>query len=197
MSNKRRLFVDFDLTLVDSIKAYADTYNIMFKDHPDFTPADPKMITEYDFSCICPLLTNKEDKKAMWNNPVFFDVLQFIDNDTLPVLKRLHEKYELIICTIGTPSNLALKALWLKDNLPFIDNYILINNGNCEMSKSIVNMRGAIQIDDIPSNLEGNSEIKILFGKEYPWNRGWYGERCLNWKSVEKRLLFAEKDRME
>lgn len=187
--SKRKLFIDYDLTIVDSIAAFAKTYNSYYGHHDRFIPADPDKITSYDFKCICPLIENNDMKMAMWESELFFEFVDFIDSDTLPVLEKLNDAYELIICSIGTPKNIALKSFWLERHLPFINNYILINNGNCEMNKSIVNMHGAIQIDDIPSNLEGNSELKILFGKEFPWNRGWYGKRCENWKEVEMMLL--------
>ncbi len=187
---KRRLFLDYDLTIVDSITAFAKTYNELYKHHEDFVPADPNKITSYDFRCICPLLDN-EAKTTIWEHQTFFNFVDFMDDNTLSVLEKLSKKYELVICSIGVPKNISLKALWIEKHLPFIENYVLINNGNgCTMNKSIVNMKGGIIVDDIPSNLESsNADEKILFGKEYSWNRGWYGERCSSWKELGERLL--------
>ena len=186
--SKQKLFVDFDITIVDSIKAFTDTYNILYGDHPNFVPADPNKITEYNFKCICPLIKHSED---IFKNKLFFFLLKFINENTYEVLEKLNKKYRLIVSTIGTSKNLSLKSKWLESNLPFIKDYILIKNQGCKMDKSLINMgKDSIFIDDIPSNLESsNAERKILFGKIYPWNENWQGEHCLTWKEIEQMLL--------
>lgn len=186
---KQDLFLDFDLTIVDSIDAFTKVYNWRYRNQPNFVPANPDKITSYDFSCICPLLENDSAKMSIWDDYLFFDRLELIDNFTLPVIKKLNNKYNIVICTIGTPDNLIYKIEWLQENLPFINNYILIKNSNCKMCKDMVNMAGGIQVDDIPSNLQTNAERKILFGKIYPWNKDWVGEHCLDWSELGETLL--------
>jgi 5'(3')-deoxyribonucleotidase len=188
--SKQKFFIDFDLTIVDSIKAFCDVYNAWYKYLPEFKPADPNKISSYDFKCICPLLENKEDKLAIWSSSLFFDCVEFIDENTYDVLVNLNEKYQLIVCSIGTPKNIAQKAWFLKRKLPFIKDYVLLTNKDCEMNKSVVNMEEAIFLDDIPSNLEStNAETKVLFGKIYPWNKDWQGKYCLDWEDVGERFL--------
>jgi len=188
--SKPKFFVDMDLTIVDSVKAFCQTYNIIYFEHPYFVPSDPDKLISYDFRCICPLLQTQNDKDKIWGCRAFFAYLEFIDKDTYDVLKKLNEKYQLIIVTIGTLKNLALKSEWLETNLPFIKDCILITNEGNKMDKSIVNMNGALFLDDIPSNLEStNAERKILFGKIYPWNENWQGEHCLTWKEIEQMFL--------
>lgn len=187
---KQNFFLDFDLTIADSISAFCDAYNILYKDHPEFQPADPNKITSYDFRCICPLLKTKEDKFAIWSNKILFEHMKLIDENTYDVLIGLNEKYRLIICSIGTPKNIAYKSLWLEENLPFIQDYVLLADKSCVMSKSFVNMEGSLFMDDIPSNLEStNAEVKVLFGKIYSWNKGWRCEHLFNWKEVGERFL--------
>ncbi|MFA5559535.1 MAG: hypothetical protein WDA59_08840 [Methanofastidiosum sp.] len=187
---KQSLFIDYDLTIVNSIKAFCNVYNIWYKNHPNFIPANPNAITSYDFKCICPLLQDKEEKLAIWGSKLFFDLVEFMDNDTYPILKALNEKYKVIVCSIGIPSNIAYKAQWLEFKLKFINDYILIADKNCTMNKSMVNMENAIFLDDIVSNLESsNASKKVLFGKIYPWNKKWDGEKCLNWKEVGEKFL--------
>jgi len=58
------------------------------------------------------------------------------------------------------------------------------------MDKSIVDMKNAIFIDDVLSNLESsNAKYKIVFGDEYEWNITNKHGRCFNWTDVETLLL--------
>jgi len=185
--SKKQFFIDFDLTITDSIKAFTDTYSFLFSDHPEFVPANPNKITQYNFKCVCPLINHSED---IFKNKYFFNVLDFIDNDTYDVLVKLNDKYKVIIATIGTPKNLAQKTKWLESKLPFIDDYVLIKNKGNMMNKSVINMQDSLFLDDIPENLwSSNAQRKILFGKIYPWNKDWKGEHCLNWKEVGETFL--------
>jgi 5'(3')-deoxyribonucleotidase len=189
--NKPKLFVDFDVTLVDSIKKICDVYNILYQDHPDFKPADHTKIQQYNFKDICPLL---DTALSIFENELFFKDLKFINHNTYEVLKKLNNKYQLIVVSVGSPKNIAMKANWLVENIPFIKDYILLYNDGCKMDKSVVNMQGLRNyfIDDIPSNLEStNCENKILFGKIYPWNEDGLKnfEHCFNWNEIGERLL--------
>lgn len=90
--------------------------------------------------------------------------------------------------------NISYKSQWIKNNLSFINNVILISSAvgvnGIKMDKSIVNMKNSIFIDDhIENLLRSNAELKICFGKEYKWNDNWMGQRCFNWKEIEKILL--------
>lgn len=185
--SKQKFFVDFDGTIVASTKAFTNTYNILYQDHPDFKPANYKNVSQYNFKCQCPLVENPLD---IFEHELFFRDLEFINDNTFEVLEKLSNKYQLILATIGTPLNLAYKSLWLENKLPFIKDYILLRNNGCKMNKSVVNMDSSIFVDDIPSNLESsNADAKILFGKLYPWNSDWKDEHCLNWSVIEERFL--------
>jgi 5'(3')-deoxyribonucleotidase len=88
--------------------------------------------------------------------------------------------------------NIARKAKWIKNNMPYINDAILLTNQGIKMDKGIVNMDypGSIFIDDVKSNLDSsNAKRKILFGKRFVWNREWNGERCETWSEVGERLL--------
>lgn len=186
---KPKLFVDFDGTLVNSTKAFSHAYNILYEDHPNFEPADYTKLSKYNFEDICPLVKNPLD---IFENKLFFKDLEFINDNTYDVLERLNEKYQIIVVTVGTPLNLAYKALWLQENITFINDYVLLYNDGCVMNKSVVNMTGEgnVFLDDIPSNLLSvKCETKIMFGKVYPWSDGWNGDWCANWSDVEERFL--------
>jgi len=183
-----RLFIDFDGTIAGSVKAICETYNYLYQNFADFKPADYRRIQCYNFKDVCPLV---DDIKKLFEHPLFFRKLDFIDDNTYEVLETLNQKYNIIICSIGTPLNISKKVLWLEEKLPFIKNYVLIANNDCKMDKSIINTgKDSIFIDDIPSNLESvESERKILFGEKFSWNNFWEGEYCVTWSDVRERLL--------
>ena len=187
--SKPKFFVDFDITIVDSIKKICELYNSYWQYHPKFIPADHTKIQQYNFKDVCPLLTTA---LSLFEDKLFFEDLEFIEPNTYEVLEKLNKKYQLIVVSVGTPKNIAMKANWLNDNLSFIKDYILLYNDGCKMDKSVVNMDNSIFVDDIPSNLAStNAKIKIQFGKIYPWNKEGLNkyDHCLNWSEIEERFL--------
>lgn len=65
----------------------------------------------------------------------------------------------------------------------------MLTNGDNTMCKDVVNMEGGIFVDDVSSNLfSSNAGWKICFGKEYPWNSDWSGDRILSCSGLEKIL---------
>lgn len=185
---KQNFFIDFDGTIINTIDAFCSVYNELYINHPKFKPAEPDLVNQYDMRDQCPLVENVLD---IFQHPLFFKFATFINDNTYEILDKLNRKYKLIVCSIGTPKNVAFKAHYLKDKLPFIKDYVLISNPTCHMDKSIVQMEGSIFLDDIPSNLiSSNAKEKLLFGKIYPWNLGWDSKKhCLDWSEVEERLL--------
>jgi 5'(3')-deoxyribonucleotidase len=183
----KNLFLDFDGTIVNSIKAYCTTYNIRYNFGTD---ADWTKVRKYNFIDQCPLVDNPQD---IFESAYFFYKLNFINHNTQSIIKELSKHYKITIVTIGTLQNLALKSGWIQEKLSFIDDVILIKNKDCTMNKEIVNMaseEGSIFIDDVSSNLfSSNANVKICFGNKYEWNEDWTGERCSNWLEVGKRLL--------
>ncbi len=180
-------FIDFDATIVDSVKQFCKVYNTLYQDHPEFKQADYHNVQQYNFKCSCPLVEKPLD---IFQHHLFFKDLEFINHNTYEVLEKLNKKYQLKIASIGTPRNISFKAIWLEDNIPFIKDYVLMVNDGCKMNKSIINMENAIFLDDIPSNLKSsNAKIKFLFGKLYTWNKGWTGKHCFTWSDIEERFL--------
>jgi len=188
---KKKLFLDFDSTIANSILSFTEFYNLVFKNEKNFKKAIADNCNQWDLKDICPLVNNPMD---VFSSKLFFEQLTFMDN-AKEVLLKLSEQYELIICSIGTYDNISLKSLWIEKHLPFIKNSILIVNEGCKMNKSMVDMNidNSIFIDDHESNLySSNCDFKICFGKEYPWNSKWIAEgnkHCIDWLEVEKMLL--------
>lgn len=189
--HKRKLFIDYDGTIIDTIDAFCSVYNELYCNHPYFKTAESDLVNQYNMKDQCPLVDNVLD---IFQHELFFKFARLINDNTYEVLVDLSKKYQLIICSIGTPRNIAYKACWLEKKLPFIKDYVLISNPNCYMNKSIVNMEDSIFLDDIPSNLISsncNEKDKYLFGKRYPWNDEslWNSKWCSDWNEVGDRLL--------
>lgn len=183
----KNLFLDFDETIVATIKAYYNTYCQLYQNNLNFKPAIWENCKEWDLKDICPLVLNIDE---IFGNELFFKNLEFINLNTLEILSKINEKYNIIICSIGIPKNIAYKTLWLEKNIPFINKHIMIVNSYCKMDKSIVDMKNGIQIDDVETNLlSSNANFKIIFGKKLPWNENWNGIRCYNWTNLENILL--------
>jgi len=184
--SKVKFFVDMDSTITNSVKSFCNTYNKIYQYYPDFKPADPNKLQQYDLKDICPLVNNPLD---IFDHDLFFKHLEFINDNTYEVLEKLNRKYQVIVTTIGTPINLSKKSLWLSERLPFIKDYVLLYNDGCKMDKSVVNMEGSIFLDDVYSNLESsNARDKVLFGKIFDWNKDWRNDYCLNWSVIEGRF---------
>ncbi len=178
---KTKFFLDMDSTMTESISAFCQVYNLTHKYIEDFVPADHTKVNQYDFKDQCPLLQHVQ---PIFESKQFFNLLTFFP-DAKEVIYELNKKYQVIICSIGTHVNISRKAMWLYYHLGFVKDLILISNGNCHMDKSLVNMEGAIFLDDVASNLfSSNADFKYCYGKNYPWNELWEGDRLLNWKEV-------------
>ncbi|MDV3425792.1 MAG: HAD hydrolase-like protein [Bacillota bacterium] len=185
----QKLFLDFDGTITDSIKAYCNVYNKTYNEKTGYKRADYNLVERYDLKDECGLVNHQEE---IFSTKNYFQELEFFPG-AYEVLQRLNTKYDLIICSIGTLTNISNKSLWIKSKLPFIDNTILISTkllpGGIKTDKSSINMRGGIFIDDHQENLfTSDADYKICFGRKYDWNSKWLGDRCLTWEQIENKL---------
>lgn len=188
MNNKIKLFLDMDSVIIDSVTAYCNTYNEIHRFDKGFIPADPLKNEHWDFHIQCPL---EKKPTKIFGHPMFFKLVKFMPNAE-ETIKDLCEKFQVIICSLGTYHNISNKALWIKYNMPYIKDAILLTNQGIKMDKGIVNMgyEGSIFIDDVKSNLDSsNSQRKILFGKRFSWNSEWMGEWGRDWLEVGEKLL--------
>jgi len=190
---KDKIFLDFDNCIVNSTQKFCSCYNEIYKLHPDFIPAIWQNTDRWDFQDTCPLVTNVEE---IFKMKMFFEDLPFINDNTYKVLKRLNEKYHIIIVSIGTFENIALKSRWIGEYLKFIKDSIFLVNSGSKMNKELIDMslrhdeHHPIFIDDVVANLNSsNAQRKIAFGDIHSWNKEWTGERALDWTDVENLLL--------
>lgn len=185
-----KIFIDFDCTIADSVKTYCNIYNSLYREHDGFVQADYNKVNRYDLKDQCNLVDHQE---VIFSSEEFFRNLELMPY-AKEVIERLASKYELAICSIGTLENISFKAKWIKENLSIVDNVILLANvveaKGIKTDKRVVNMKNSIFIDDHSENLlSSDAKLKICFGKELDWNKDWTGQRCFDWREVEKLLL--------
>jgi 5'(3')-deoxyribonucleotidase len=182
----QKLILDFDLTIVNSIKKIVELYDTDFNLYKNYKKVHWTNINTYSFDELT--LINRDIVLDYFDDHRFFYKLEYMDN-AKEVLDKLKNKYELIVCSMGRQMNLYYKKEWLNNNLPYIKfEGVDLNHGN----KQSIDMSGAIILDDNIDNLHNcNADVKLIFGDKYPWNSNnpnMY-HRCWNWIEVEKLLL--------
>ena len=192
MGKIRPIIVDYDCTLINSKKAICDIYNKTFSNREEigFTPADWTKVTRWDMIDQCTLL-KKYGLSAvdLFKVPEFFEVVEFYEG-ALETFEKLSKETKIIVCTAGTPENVSSKVLHIDKYMPYADIVPVIIKDSSGYGKQIVNMEGAIFIDDHATNLEtSNAEVKICFGGEYDWNRDFSGLRFNIWSATEYNIL--------
>lgn len=188
--SKKTLFIDFDGTIVNSIKSVVSMYNEDYKLYPNYNRIPWQQISTWEFK---ELKAAKADQfKLYFGQQRFFDRVEFMP-DAKKVLEKLSEKYNIAVVSIGNAANLNGKENWLKKHMPYA-NLIGIDIDSYE-DKGHIDMSEGIFIDDRADYLESsNAKIKICYGKIYPWNKDFYSDginkfECFNWKEIEKVLI--------
>jgi 5'(3')-deoxyribonucleotidase len=183
-NNKRKLFLDFDLTIVNSMKKICDIYNEVYANHPKFVPADWTKNTSWDFKEVCPLTTREEINK-WFGEERFFENLEFMENAE-EVINELSQRYDICVASMGAEPNLSLKRKWIAEHLPCVKEYYPCNWDLGLHDKSHIDMSDCIFIEDSGDMLTtSNATIKICYGKIYPWNEKWNGRRCWDWLEIK------------
>lgn len=191
VSSKPKLFLDYDCTIVNTIKCICDMYNEDFKYYPHFEKVNWTDIETWNFLELD--LTTPQFIDCYFNQKRFFENIEFMD-DAEEVIQELKEHFDITIVSHGDIPNLALKEQWIKEHMPFCS-FIGVDM-KYHHDKSSVDMSGGIFIDDRYNNLEGcNASVKICFGDVYEWNEDFdkdhsiYNYRAFNWNEVENILL--------
>lgn len=188
---RKKIFVDFDSTLVNTIKRITELYNEDFAYYKNFCPVDWSEIETWDFQEL--KLAPKGYVDSYFCQPRFFDENLEMYDRALTALYLLNVDREIVIVSMGSYANLELKKIWCKLHLPFakfigcsLDDYA---------DKSHIYMNGAIFIDDRADNLyTSNADLRICFGDIYEWNKDWKGIRCYNWGDVWRSIQKAENE---
>lgn len=186
--SKRKLFVDFDSTVVDSIKAYCDTYSDLSFLDERFKMPDHTKVQRWDLKDECSLC---DDPQKIFSNELFFKNLKKFD-DVDEVLQELKTEFDITIVSIGTYQNISHKARYVEKHFPYINNAILLCMHDVVMDKSIIDMSGGIFIDDHVKNLvSSNAKDKICYVNDAdtkPWNKDWNGYYCFSWEHARNTI---------
>ena len=189
MKNKK-IYIDYDSCMVDSVKAICDLYNEDFRFYKDFIKINPKDVYTWDFyelKCSNPAYLN-----TYFTQPRFFEKVDFFPNceKTLAYLKNMG--YDISIVSLGYYPNLILKKEWCKNKIPYA-NFIGIDFDLCS-DKSIIDMTdGEMFIDDNSKYLKSsNCKRSVMFGDKKQWNEDWIGEKLKSWENLhiqENKLI--------
>ncbi len=187
-----KLYVDFDGTMVNTIKTMVELYNSDYRKFDGFKWIDWFLVNTWDFKecSIAP----KWYFDLQFNAERLFEQLEFIDNQEEVFWYVIDEYFgcdHTTVVSMGQKPNLKLKESYLEQyfyGIPLIgldiDEY---------KDKSSVDMSDGIFIDDSAENLRNsNAAIKICFGRTYPWNEDWDGVRCKDWYEVARYLKVLE-----
>ena len=179
----KKLYVDYDGTIVNTIKTIVSLYNEDFKYYKDYEYIHWEDINTWNFlECNC---ASSEYINTYFNQQRFYDNLEYMDN-AKEVLDRLSKEYEIIIVSMGYSPNLYGKKIWILENIPYAK-FIGVNFKEYP-DKSHIDMSDDIYIDDNEKNLNTNAKENICFGKIYEWNKNWNGKRIYDWIELENYL---------
>ncbi|SCG88040.1 Guanylate kinase [uncultured Clostridium sp.] len=181
----KRVYIDLDNTVFDTLDTILYFYNKEFKYHEGFKEIEHGDVQAYGCS-ECNLLT-KKCLNGYFNRSNFYE-LTHINTIFWDVLALIVKKgWKPVFVTVGSIPNIAAKKAWFKDGI--INHYDATFIGLVDVKdKSSVDMSDSIMIDDHPDMLNSsNAAVKICFG-EYGWNKDWEGLRAKNWKEAYKIL---------
>lgn len=185
--DKRKIFLDFDSTICNSIKQICKKYNENYTNHPKFKPARWQFVEKWDFADECPL-AGKTVITSYFNEAYFHNGIEFMKNAE-EVINILSTKFDIYVPSLGYTNNLLGKEKWLKENLPCIKEFIPCHFDEYK-DKAHLDMTGSIIVDDCASNLiTSNADIKICYGDLYDWNKSWDGKRCWNYYELKEFLM--------
>ncbi len=188
-NKKQDIYIDFDGTLVDTVKCIVDLYNEDFCEYEEFKKIDDTQIDTWDFDELN--LTTREYINNYFNQPRFFKKIEFF-NDSLWKLEIINKYFNINIISMGNKPNLKLKEKFIKDKLPYC-NFIGVDFKEYKDKKHIDMSNSYALIDDnIDILLTSNAPRKICFGEEKGWNREWDGERLIYWYDFDKMVINNE-----
>ena len=185
---EKKLFLDVDGTVINTIAIVTNLYNDDFKWYSKFKPVDWRDVKTWDFEEL--ELASKDYINHYFNQPRFFREVVFMDN-AVEVIERLSQRYEIVFCSMCYSPNGRAKEEFIKETFPYAK-FINVNMKDYP-DKSHLDLSDGIFIDDSAENLEtSNAAIKVCFGEILPWNENYDGDRCYSWLDFEEFIQELE-----
>lgn len=192
---KIKIFVDADDTIIESSKTVIDIINEKYNIVPPKTIQD---LHDWNYTCIHPAMNAKEVEN-IYSSDVFFEKAQ-PNTSFVEVYERYKDNFDFFVVTKGSKLNLNKKETWFKERFPEI-NFIGIEFASWgeDFDKSIIPMKGGIQIDDRTDALVSTSaSCKMLLqnGIRVAWNKPKEGANLYivqTWEEIGQVLDFTVK----
>lgn len=183
--NIKKICLDFDSTIVNSIEAICKLYSEDFCYYKDFHLVNWWDINTWEFKELnC---ASKKHLLSYFNQPRFFRVLEFMPWAER-VIEELCNVYQVQIVSCGEYANLKLKEEWIAEKLPQVE-FVGVDIHKYK-DKSHIDMKDAFFLDDHEKYLKtAKAEEVACFGEIYSWNQNWKGNRLANWMDVRTYLL--------
>ena len=174
---RKRIAIDMDETICDTLTRHLDWYNAEF--HQNLTKADlyaTKLKHKVPEA-------HRARVKAYPDIPAFFEDIPPYEH-ALEVILELHESYEIVIATAAMehPASFTPKYEWLVKHLPFLSpmNFIFCGKKNVVQADYL--------IDDSSRHFDGFVGQGVLFSA--PHNMAEVEEvRVNNWLEVRAHFL--------
>ena len=173
---RKRIAIDMDETICDSLLRHVEWYNTKFGTSLTKEDTAGKRI----YHAIPE--EHVAEVKSYPRHPDFFRDLVVFD-DAIDSIKILSEQYDIFFVTAAMeyPTSFQAKYEWLQKHFPFIDELNFVFCGD----KSIIN--ADYLIDDTPKHLDTFDGEGLLFHALHNMNAIGY-QRVYNWKEILEKL---------
>lgn len=184
-------YIDFDNTLLNTVKIYCDTYNSMFYGHADWTKSKT-----WNLEDECPPLYEEMSDDIfdleMWGH--MRNYKKYYYDGAIDFVDYACRTGKAFVVTVGTDLNIINKAKFLNDTLNEDLGKLYIVKKDAFEIKSKIDMSDGIIIDDRVDVLnQSNALYKVRFGEDFEWNKDWKPNNittfsCRTWDDMFKLM---------
>ncbi len=176
------IFIDIDGVLWNTAKIIVELYNKKYKHEGNWLEAK-----EWNFSPAIPYGTPTKVIDDLFASKDIYKGDYTVEG-AVEYIKKLNDEFiNVYFCTVGKNINNSEKLKMLKRIIPQVKVITISFPEEVVADKSMINMEGAVFIDDHSKNLlSTNAKYKILFEPygDKNWNIGWDGIRLKSWVEV-------------
>jgi|GEM_PF-922448 len=176
------IFIDIDGVLWNTARKIVELYNKKYNHDGKWEDAK-----EWNFSPAIPDGTPDEVIDELFASKEIYEG-DYTVKDAVDYINKLNNEFsDVYFCTVGKNINNSEKLKMLKRLIPNVKVITISFPGLVLTDKSMINMDGAVFIDDHSSNLHStNAKYKILFEPygDKVWNKEWKGIKLRSWAEV-------------